>query len=182
MHRLLCALIVPFWCTLSAASDGLLVNGDFENGMRGWTKVWLRVPGVKAALEEQVRHNGRAAVRIEHSSPQDWSLAQEKRVDVKPGELYELSGWLRAQGDGNVTLSVTLYDGKNEAIDWGYGGRDVRGTSDWRQVQSRFVIPPDSAAILPRLTGQGTLTAWADDLALAAWARSIWRRAADSRR
>ena len=38
--------------------------------------------------------------------------------------------------------------------------------ADWRQVQSRFVIPPDGAAILPRLTGHGTLTAWADDLAL----------------
>ena len=39
-------------------------------------------------------------------------------------------------------------------IDWRFGSREVRGNSDWRQVQSRFVIPPGAAAILPRLTGQ----------------------------
>ena len=148
----------------AAAGENLLVNGDFENGMQGWTKAWSRMPGVKAALDEQVRHDGKAAVRIEHTSPQDWSLAQEKRLDVKPGEIYELSGWLRTQGEGDVTLSVTLYDAQKQALDWSFGGREVRGTSDWRQLQSRFVIPPDGAAILPRLTGHGPLTAWADDL------------------
>ncbi len=166
MHRLLCLMLVLCACDRSAASDNRLVNGDFENALQGWTKAWSRTQGVKAARDEQVRHNGQAAVRIEHTNSQDWSLAQEKRFDVKPGEIYELSGWLRAQGEGEIMLSVTLYDAKKEALDWIYGGRDLRGASDWRLVQSRFVIPPDAAAILPRLTGHGSLTAWADDLAL----------------
>ena len=166
MERLLYVLIAVSSCTLSAASDDLLVNGDFENGMQGWTKAWSRMPGVKAVLDEQVRHSGKDAVRIEHSNPQDWSLSQEKRLNVKPGEIYELSGWLRTQGEGDVALSVTLYDAKKQAIDWSFGGRDAHGTAGWQQVRSRFVIPPDGGAILARLTGHGTLTAWADDLAL----------------
>lgn len=166
MSRLLWALIVTCWCTLSAASENLLVNGGFEDGSRGWAKAWSREAGVKAAFDKEVRHGGTIAVRIDHSNAQDWSLSQEKRLDVKPGEIYELSGWLRTKGEGQVSLSVTLYDARKEAIDWSFGARDVRGTSDWRQVQSRFAIPPGASAILPRLTGRGTLTAWADELVL----------------
>lgn len=166
MKWLLGVLLVALSCASSLADENLLVNSDFESGMQGWGKVWSRVPGVKATLDGEVRHRGKAAVRIEHSNPQDWSLSQEKRLEVKPGEIYELSGWLRSQGEGDVALSVTLYDAKKEALDWTYGGRSVRGGGDWRQVQSRFVIPPDGAAVLPRLTGHGTLVAWADDLAL----------------
>jgi hypothetical protein len=166
MKRLLFVLIAVFSSTLSLAGENLLVNGDFEHGMQGWAKVWSREPGVKAAIDEQSRHGGTAAVRIDHSNPHDWSLAQAKQLDVKPGEIYELSGWLRTQGDGDVALSVTLYDAKQQAIAWEFGARNVRGTTAWRQVRSRFMIPPDGAVILPRLTGRGTLIAWADDLAL----------------
>lgn len=166
MERLLYVLIAMFSCSLAVAGDNLLVNGGFEDGVQGWAKAWSREPGVKAAVDEQVRHSGKAAARIEHSSAQDWSLAQTKRLDVKPGEIYGLSGWFRTQGAGDVVLSVTLYDAKGQAIDWSFGGRAVRGTADWRQVQSRFVIPPDATAILPRVTGHGALTAWGDELAL----------------
>ena len=166
MERILFVLLAALSCTISASGENLLVNGDFESGLRGWTKPWSRTPGVKVEPDSLVRHSGKAAVRIEHSSPQDWSLAQEKRIDVKPGEIYELSGWLRTQGEGAAALSVTLYDAKKQVLDWSFGGRDVQGTNDWRQVQSRFIIPPDGAAILPRLTGRGPLTAWANDLAL----------------
>ena len=67
MKRLLCVLIVFFCCGWCLAEENLLVNGDFENGLQGWAKPWSRVPSMKAALDEQVRHGGKAAVRIEHS-------------------------------------------------------------------------------------------------------------------
>lgn len=153
MNRLLCVLIVTCSCAVSAASENLLVNGDFENGKRGWTKPWSRVAGVKAALDEQVRHDGKTAVRIQHGNPQDWSLSQEKRLEAKSGEIYELSGWLRTRGEGQVSLSVTLYDAKKEAVDWSFGGGDVRGDSDWRQVESRFAKSYQVATPVARATG-----------------------------
>lgn len=166
MKTVFYAFIAALGCAAASDADERIVNGGFENGVQGWAKAWSRVPGAKATLDEQVRRAGKAAVRIEHSNPQDWSLSQEKRFDVKPGEIYELAGWLRAQGEGEISLSVTLYDAKQQAIDWSFGRCEVRAASDWRAVQSRFVIPPDGAAILPRLTGRGTLTAWADDVRL----------------
>jgi hypothetical protein len=166
MSRSLGLVVTLFCCSLSAAGDNLIVNGDFESGVQGWNKAWSRVPGVKAALDRQVRHGGSAAVRIEHSNPHDWSLSQGKSLDVKPGEIYQLSGWLRTQGEGDVALSVTLYDAQHQAIEWTYGSQGVRGTADWRRVDSRFMIPPGGATILARLTGHGVLTTWADDLTL----------------
>lgn len=148
------------------AGENLIVNGDFESGLRGWSKPWSRTPGVKATLDDQVRHSGKAALRVEHANALDWSVAQEKRLDVTPGEIYELSGWLQAKGEGKVELSVALYDARQHALDWTFGGCELRGSSAWQQVRSRFLIPPGAASILPRLTGHGALTAWADDLVL----------------
>jgi hypothetical protein len=166
MKRLLWTLVVVGWCGLARGGENLLVNGDFANGLQGWAKAWSRVPGVKAAIDEQVRHGGRAAIRIEQSSPHDWSVAQARRLEVKPGEIYELSGWLRTQGDGDAAWSVTLYDAGNQALQWTYGAGEVHGATDWRQVHSRFMIPTGGVAILPRLTGHGAATVWAGDLAL----------------
>jgi hypothetical protein len=166
MKRLLWTLVVVGWCALARGGENLLVNGDFANGLQGWAKAWSRVPGVKAAIDEQVRHEGRAAIRIEQTNPHDWSVAQARRLEVKPGEIYELSGWLRTRDEGNAAWSVTLYDAGNRALQWTYGASEVHGPSDWRQVHSRFMIPPGGAAILPRLTGHGAVTAWASDLTL----------------
>jgi len=162
--------MLPLLLALAAygetAPANLLVNGDFEAGMQGWAKVWSRKPGTEAQIDQKVRNVGTAAVRIEHPSDQDWSLSQDKSLTVHPGEIYELTGWLRAQGTGSVAFGVTLYDAKNNALDWGFGNREVRGTTDWRQVRSRFAIPPGGARILPRLSGHGPTTAWGDGLQL----------------
>jgi len=178
MKRLLFVLIAVSSGTLSLAGENLLVNGDFEHGLQGWAKIWSREPGVKAAIDEQSRHGGRAAVRIEHSNPHDWSLAHAKRLDVKPGEIYELSGWLRTQGEGDVALSVTLYDAKQQAIAWEFGARGVRGTTAWRQVQSRFMIPPDGPVSPDAARSPPGPTIWRS----AAWARSICKKPPSCRR
>jgi hypothetical protein len=124
MKRLSCALMVAFSCSLAAAGQNLLVNGDFENGTQGWTNVWSREPGVKSQLDEQVRHGGKTAIRIEHNNAQDWSLAQEKRLNVKPGEVYELSGWLRTHGEGEVSLSTSRDQPGQELADHACQRRD----------------------------------------------------------
>lgn len=164
--RMSLVLVAVLSCAAAPAAENRFVNGDFESGWRGWAKPWSRTPGVKVTLDEHVRHGGRAALRIDHSNELDWSVAQEKRLEVTPGEIYELSGWLQAKGEGKVELSVTLYDARQQAIHWTFGGRELRGNVDWTLVRSRFLIPPGAVSILPRLTGNGPLTARADDLVL----------------
>ena len=71
LSSLLIALAVA-----SAPEENLITNGDFEQGLVGWSELWTRSPGGTLALDLQERHGGAQAVRIEHPGQQDWSLGQ----------------------------------------------------------------------------------------------------------
>jgi len=161
----LCAAILAA-CSAAAAGENLLTGGDFERDLTGWSELWTRTPGGQVTLDAGLRHGGRRSARIEHTGSQDWSFQQEKPCEVKPGQIYELSGWIRVQGEGNATLCVTLRDAEDRPVDWAYGGRTVQEASGWRQVRSRFIVPPEVAIMWPRLIGNGPATVWLDDAVL----------------
>lgn len=150
----------------AAADDSLIVNGDFERGREGWSEFWSRTPDGQAALDAERKHGGRQSLRVEHTGSQDWSVSQQRRLDVQPEQIYELSGWLCVEGEGNATLCVILYDAQGKAIDWSYGGQTVRAADGWQLVRSRFLIPAGAATILPRLIGTGPSQVWLDDAEL----------------
>ena len=164
------------WITLSAglifcwtnvsAQENLLTDGDFEQGSAGWTRFWSRTGGGSAELDTGIHHGGRQAARIEHTGTRDWSFQQEKPLAVTPGQIYELSGWVRVQGEGTATLCVTLYDGGGEAIDWVFGGRTAHAGDEWQRLHSRFLIPEAARSIVPRLIGDRPATVWLDDTSL----------------
>ncbi len=161
--------LLPIFLVLAAASapqENLLVNGDFEQGLAGWSELWTRTPGGTLALDRQQPHGGNQAVRIEHSGQQDWSLAQRQPREVKPGQLYELSGWVRLLGKGDATLCVTLRDAGGQVIDWIYAGQTTGATDGWRLLRSQFIVPPGVKTMLPRLIGNGPATVWFDDARL----------------
>jgi hypothetical protein len=161
--------LLPMLLALVSASpspENLLVNGDFEQGLAGWSQLWARSPGGKLTLDGTRRHGGSQAVRVEHSGQKDWSLAQQKALAVQPGQMYEISGWVRVQGTGSTTLSVTLYDAGGKATDWDYGGATSQATDDWHLLRSRFIVPPGTKTMLPRLIGYGPATVWFDDARL----------------
>lgn len=162
-------ILVAAWvlaCPAASAAENLIQGGDFEQGLTGWHSFWSRDSVGRAVLDRDARHGGRQAVRVEHPGKQDWSFAQERWLDVQPGQIYELAGWVRIQGEGTATLSVILRDGSQKVTDWGFAGRTVRETKDWRELRSRFVIPPGTAAIQARLMGHGPATVWLDDVSL----------------
>ena len=128
--------------------------------------LWTRTPGGKLSLDREQRHGGTQAVRIEHPRRQDWSLAQQRSLEVKPGQIYELSGWVRVQGRGNTTLCVTLRDAGGKVIDWVFAGQTAGATEGWRLLRSRFVVPADTKTMQPRLIGTGPATVWLDDAGL----------------
>jgi hypothetical protein len=153
-------------CSRLPAADNLLVNGDLEQGLAGWQNFWSRTPGGRATLDPQEKHGGRQSVRIEHTGSRDWSFSQDRRLPVRPGEIYELSAWLKLTGEGSAAISVTLYDARDRVLDWSFGEQSTRATAAWRGLHSRFAIPREAAAMQPRLIGDGPATVWLDDASL----------------
>jgi len=151
----------------SPAAD-LVVNGGFEKGFAGWENVWSRTPSIRAALDSALRASGAHAARVEHTGRKDWSLAQARRLKVKPGEIYELSGRLRKEGEGTTTLCVILRDSEGGTLDWVFGGRTLKANGKWRLFKSRFLIPEKGATIQVRVIGERPATVWIDDIRLAA--------------
>ena len=155
------------WTGASLAGE-LTVNGGFEDGLRGWYPLWTRERGKgKATIETKVVHSGRRAARIEHTGSLDWSFGQVKPLAVEPGQLYRLRAFVRLEGQGNATLGVILRDRRERVLSWAHGARTTRATrGGWRLLESRFIIPPGGATILPRLIGRGPATVWLDDFSL----------------
>ncbi|MBN1270032.1 MAG: carbohydrate binding domain-containing protein, partial [Kiritimatiellae bacterium] len=148
-------------------SENLLANGDFEKGFENWLPFWIREAGAgKATLDTTDRRGGVQAARVEHTGEQDWSLAHSLQAAVEPGEILELSAWVRFLGAGSASLGVVTRDAAGTVLAWDYAGRPVRETTEWRAVRTRFVVPPSVATVQPRLTGYGRATAWADDVVL----------------
>jgi len=150
----------------AVGGENLLTGGDFENGLAGWNEAWSRSGRVRAVLDTEQVHGGSGAVRIEHTGSQDWSFQQTDALAVKPGEICELSAWVRVEGEGTATLGVILYGARDEVMSWSLGGRSTAATSDWRRLRSRFVIPPGGEKMRPRLIGNGPARVWLDDAVL----------------
>jgi len=145
----------------------LVPNGDFEEGLAHWGTLWTREPGVgQVALDAQVRHGGKNSARIEHRGERDWSFDPQVRVQVRPGDLFELQVWVRIEGQGRATLCVVTYEEKGQVLQWVFAGRSVGRTRGWHRLRSRFVVPRNVAALHPRLIGGGPATVWLDDFSL----------------
>ena len=111
---------------LSAPADSL-VDGDFERGLAGWNEAWSRSPGIKTTLDQDQPHGGKQCVRIEHTGKDDWSFQVPKALNVSPGDIYELRGWVRLTGEGDASICVTLKDADNKVLDWSYRRRHHQG-------------------------------------------------------
>jgi len=164
-------LLVLAWGLCAEEGPNLVVNPGFEEAdlqQSGWTGLWTREAKVgSAVLDGTDPHSGRSSLRVEHRGPKDWSFGQVSKLETEPGDLYEISGWVRSEGvRGQVTLSVIPYDAKGKVIAWFWGALATAGTHDWKHFERRFVVPEGCRALTFRLAGAGPGSAWFDDLAL----------------
>ncbi len=125
-----------------------------------WCPLWSRDNSGSSANDEKILHEGKISTRVEHRGERDWSLAPDVRFDVKEGEIYELSAWLKVSGSGDAQLSVVTRDARDEVVAWMYGLKSVRESKDWVFLKARCIIPRGVATIVPRLTGDGPSTVW----------------------
>jgi hypothetical protein len=152
--------------TAAAADENRVTNGDFEQGLAGWSEPWSRTPGIQASADKEVRHGGKQAVRVEHSGKDDWSLHQQRQLPVEPLQVYELSGWIRVQGEGDAVLSVVLRAAGDRVTDWSFADSQAKAAADWQRLRTRFVVPPGTKTVHVRLIGHGPATVWVDDVSL----------------
>ena len=148
-------------------AEPLVPNGGFEQGLQGWSPVWTRDAGAgKVSVDRAVYHSGQASARVEHTGSRDWSFTPSVQIAVKAGDLFRLSAWVKVDGLGSATLCAITYDANAQPVDWMYGSRSIRGTSDWRHLESRFAVPAGIATMVPRLIGEGPALVWLDDFQL----------------
>ncbi len=170
MHRLSAAAVAVLLLPAAVqepAGRELLRNGDFEQGLEGWSPFWAREAGTGTAVPDaETRHAGARSVRITHTGARDWSLAHTLDLPVRPGDLLELRAWIRVEGAGDAVLGAVARDAAGKALDWSLGARRARDTRGWRLLRARFAVPPGTTKLQPRLIGYGPSTVWLDDVVL----------------
>ncbi len=160
---LLCAGLLILGSSNAFHAENSIQGGGFEQGFEGWNDIWSRDGSAKASVDVAVKQAGKQAVRVEHTGPRDWSLNQSRILNVEPGAIFELSGWLQVRGEGNASLCVTIWDRDKKVIDWSYGGQAVKATDGWKSVHTQFALPRQAATLQARLVGNEPATVWLDD-------------------
>ncbi len=151
---------------IQTISAGIIPNGGFEDGLSEWGELWTREANTgKLALDDNIRHSGNNSARVEHTGQGDWSFDPDVNISVQPGDIFQLSAWLKLEGSGNVTICIVTYDAAGKVLKWTFAGRSRR-EGDWGQLKSRFVVPDGISEIRPRLIGNGLAKVWVDDFNL----------------
>jgi membrane associated rhomboid family serine protease len=148
---------------------GFLKNRGFEAGLEGWTPVCIGGPRPRFEFDTEVVREGRQALRVTAFQPVDVSCYQE--VMLKPGQWYRFSGWVRTRGLNPRGSSVygTFHVHARGVNDIIAKGPNHGPDTEWTQVSLTFQARGDG---LTRIVlffvgfGQGTGTAWFDDLGL----------------
>lgn len=149
-------------CVAAAEATPLMQNGDFEMMENGWPAGWTkccRPEDPHSALETQIVHSGKMAVRIiadEAVFPYTWQNIK----GILPGATYEVSVWTNTHltSAGNGAFFKVEFHGK--------GGSEIRsfssdGTGDTGGAFVRhaysFTVPEGTVSvnILCRLGGTG---------------------------
>jgi hypothetical protein len=175
-ERVACTLVVRqggkeiYQQSRAVGDAGLLKNPDFEDGLKGWTHFSTDGAQTQFDLDTNVVREGRQSLRIAAPRPSDSGCYQD--LMLKAGHQYRFSGWLRTRGlDPHGAGAYGTFDIQRLGANWGgiAHGTYYRGDTEWTQVALTFQAPPDGLTRICAvfaIFGQGTGTAWFDDLNL----------------
>jgi hypothetical protein len=134
-----------------------------------WGNLWSRDAGTgKNTTDVEVKHQGRPTIRVEHTGARDWNLPAKNAaaIAVGPGDILELSAWVKVQGEGNASVGFVTYSDAGKVAEWEFGSHASGQTDDWTELRSRIVVPADVSKVLPRFTGVGPATVWMEGFTL----------------
>lgn len=152
------------------ATEGRIRNPGFESTLDDWS---INIYGAKSevVLDREVKHGGNSSLRIASTALSDTAVGQE--LQLNPGQNYRLTGWVKTSSldpKGSPvfgTFQVQNAGGRGTIAT----GANHQGDNDWTQVSLFFQSPPTGKVRIAAFFvgfGQGTGTAWFDDLKLGA--------------
>ncbi len=161
MRRLLLSAFAL--CLLFLSASTFAEEWKMENG-RLWSRDAQAITSSKDAAEKR---DGRESLKIVHMGELDWALSEGKRIPVKPGDVFEISAWIKFGGKGSAALAAVTRRQGEDVVQWSYADKEVRGTMPWTLVKTVFIVPEGIETIEPRLMGDGPATLWVDDFTVA---------------
>lgn len=81
----------------------LLVNGDFENGMTGWSSL-----GANISISTAVKHSGAASAYVTNRTATWNSIIQYITNSVEKGQRLEFTAWIRLDNVTSDSISMCL--------------------------------------------------------------------------
>lgn len=144
-----------------------VVNGNFESGddikNSSWSW-WSRDNKGNVEFSSDAKL-GKRSVKIFYDGEKDWAFLNAGRLDVKPGEVWIVSGWAKCQNTKIITLAVVALS-KGKILSWDIGSAGLEGTKDWTRLEATAFIPEGCDQIYVRFVGLETTCAWVDDVGI----------------
>ncbi|KAA3607094.1 MAG: hypothetical protein DWQ01_15425 [Planctomycetota bacterium] len=162
------SLLLAFTLGLNPQEPNLVENPGFEQPLgEGWVGLWARQAGKIQADRVARAHSGQFGLRIRHGGRQDWSLSQADHLEVKAGEIFEVSAWLMSQNlEGWAGVSVVTRNANDRVVEWIFGAARSNGSDKWARIRRHFTVPQGVTSIQLRLLGRGSGKIWFDDVRL----------------
>ena len=119
----------------------------------GAPRTWARD---KDAIKLEKLSDGGFEVR--YASDTDWCVNGFPRIDVKRGDMFEMTCETEALADAPglspVRFSAILRDESGKEVSWSFGGGHAK---PGESVKTAFMVPRGVATIQPRILGRGAV-------------------------
>ncbi|MBD3291931.1 MAG: family 10 glycosylhydrolase, partial [Armatimonadia bacterium] len=158
-----------------SAGPNLLENPGFEQTAEGRPVAWEtpapETLGAANAIDTETTRSGDVALRLTRESAEGWGYWSQGPIDVVPGQVYDLGGWIRMQdvvrpSYPGVFFLLHVMDEDGEVIQKAQTPY-LGGTEDWQRWNATFTMHEDAAEVIVYLEhARATGTAWFDDVYL----------------
>jgi hypothetical protein len=145
------------------AAPGLISNGGFEKGVRGWI-VGNNSRKLELGPDTENKIEGEQSLRITKEGGLPMDIV---RVDVNrppQGKAVTVSAMVKAQRASNAWLKFFIWDDQGTVLVEDLDIAQITGTFDWKKVDRQFTIPSNAtkAAVQFWMVMDGTV--WLDDV------------------
>lgn len=148
-------------------AENLIKNGDFSQGMSGWsTYTWVIPKGEKARvvprkkdiagriseLDKEVSKEGLYSHKIflSDKSPLTWA-GYATWVDIEPKTAYHFSGWIQGKdihGGRGAGIGITELNARGEPLNNFRMGGSLFGTFPWKKIEKSFTTKSGTVRLM----------------------------------
>jgi hypothetical protein len=146
---------------------GILFEESFDSHkiVRHWGKLWMKEKSkVVRGFDMNGRNDSRCLV-IKSTSEKSWALSYDGLVEVKQGDIFGFSGFVKQDGDmPSAYFRVIAFDERRNIVNWYYESEHINNIGKWVFVQKKIAILDDVKYLEFGLVGVGKGEYRFDDL------------------